>query len=38
MTKGSRRWKRLQRRTARMRAKARRRLNDLVHNATAQSR
>lgn len=34
MTKGSRRWKRLQRRKARMRAKARRRLNDLVHKAT----
>jgi putative transposase len=33
-TKGSRRWKRLQRRKARMLAKCRRRLNDLMHKAT----
>jgi putative transposase len=34
LTKGSRRWKRLQRRKACLRAKARRRLNDLAHKAT----
>lgn len=34
LVKGSSRWKRLQRRKARMRAKARRRLNDLAHKAT----
>src|SRR5207249_1530540 len=33
-TKGSRRWKRLQRRKRRMLAKADRRLKDLTHNAT----
>jgi putative transposase len=36
MTKGSRRWKRLQRRKAKMRGKARRRIADLVHKATRQ--
>jgi putative transposase len=36
MTKGSRRWKRLQRRKANMRGKARRRIADLVHKATRQ--
>ena len=35
-TKGSRRWKRLQRRKARTLAKDRRRLNDLSHKATRQ--
>jgi putative transposase len=34
MVKGSSRWKRLQRRKARMLAKARRRMRDLVHKAT----
>jgi putative transposase len=33
---GSRRWKRLQRRRAKTRAKDRRRMNDLVHKATRQ--
>jgi putative transposase len=36
MTTGSRRWKRLQRRKAKMRGKARRRIADLVHKATRQ--
>ena len=33
-TRGSRRWKRIQRRKARMLAKCRRRINDLMHKAT----
>ena len=35
-TKGSRRWRRLQRRKARTLAKDRRRMNDLIHKATRQ--
>jgi len=34
LVKGSRRWRRVQRRKARMLAKARRRMNDLIHKAT----
>ncbi len=34
LVKGSRRWRRVQRRKARMLAKARRRMNDVIHKAT----